>query len=130
MSGPALFKVVVVDDSSHIPLLVAKALKGTEFELVAAAQNGEEGIKTIEDHQPRVVLLDMLMPKLDGIDVLRRLRDTWSQTSFVIVSSSRVREDVLNCKKAGADAYVLKPFKLAHLLATLRRLTGDIQETA
>lgn len=126
MSAP--IRVLVVDDSLHVPKLVKKALQNSEFELIATALDGEEGVKAIEQNQPDIVLLDMLMPKLDGIDVLKQIRHRYPDTKFVMLSSSRVREDVVNCKNAGANGYIAKPFQLDHLLKALRNLVSSEPE--
>ncbi len=128
MSGSV--KVLIVDDSSHVPKLVEKAFQGSEFEVAGTATDGEEGIRAIQDLEPHIVLLDMLMPKLDGIEVLKRMRDRYPKMKFVILSSSRLRKDVMSCKEAGAQGYITKPFKLKHLVQSLRNLGSSRPEMA
>jgi two-component system KDP operon response regulator KdpE len=109
---------LIIDDEVQIRRLLRVALEGENYQ-VREAENGQQGLIEIANHKPAVVLLDLGLPDLDGLTVLKRLRE-WSEAPVVVLT---VRDDVhekvaaLDC---GADDYVTKPFSTPELLARLR----------
>lgn len=107
-------KVLVVDDNKRIVNLLKEALtKETEIEVVGTASDGEEALKLIHLLKPDVVLLDLIMPKIDGLGVMERLkkRDNSGRNPQIIVVSAVSQESVTeNAFALGAAYYILKPF--------------------
>jgi two-component system phosphate regulon response regulator PhoB len=118
MSKP---RALVVEDERDIAELVAHHLRREGYD-VSLARDGEEGIRSAEERIPDVVLLDLLMPKLDGLEVCRRLRRSPRTRGIPIlmVSAKDHESDVVSGLELGADDYVTKPFSPAVLLARVR----------
>ena len=109
---------IIIDDEKQIRRLLRLALEGAGLR-VHEAETGHEGLLEIVQRQPDVVLLDLGLPDMDGVEVLRRLRE-WSQVPVLILSVRDDAEEKVAALDAGADDYVTKPFNTAELLARLR----------
>lgn len=109
---------LVIDDEVQIRRLLRVALEGAGY-AVHEAETGQHGLQAVALVRPDVILLDLGLPDLDGLGVLKRLRE-WSQTPVVILTVRDAEEDKVGALDAGADDYVTKPFSTAELLARLR----------
>jgi two-component system KDP operon response regulator KdpE len=111
-------RVLVVDDEPPIVRAVAANLRARGFEVLTAA-NGEAALTAVETHQPDCVVLDLGLPGIDGLEVLRRLR-TWSKIPVVVLTAIDSERDKVAALDLGADDYVTKPFGVAELMARVR----------
>ncbi|MGH2370719.1 MAG: response regulator transcription factor, partial [Chloroflexota bacterium] len=111
-------RVLAVDDNADIQELLKSALSDTGFEMISAA-NGTEGISRFLEDRPDVVLVDVLMPGMDGYELCRRLRDL-SDVPIVMLSALRNEAEIVRGLDAGADDYITKPFSPRELVARLR----------
>lgn len=111
-------RVLIIDDEVQIRRLLRVALEGAGYE-VRDVDTGQLGLQSAALVRPDVILLDLGLPDLDGITVLRRLRE-WSHTPVVVLTVRESEEDKVTALDAGADDYVTKPFSTAELLARLR----------
>ena len=120
---------LVIDDEVQIRRLLRVVLESADY-LVHEAETGAQGLTDAATRRPDVVLLDLGLPDLDGVDVLRRLRE-WSQVAVIVLSVRDDEEGKVAALDAGADDYVTKPFSSAELLARLRaaqRKTRPLEE--
>ncbi len=108
---------VIIDDEVQIRRLLRLALEAKGYR-VFEAENGQLGLGEIVFHKPDVVLLDMGLPDMDGLEVLQKLRE-WSTVPVVILSVRDQADDKIAALEAGADDYVQKPFHTLELLARL-----------
>ena len=115
--------VLVADDDDDILLLVTTRLKRDGFEVVSA-RNGIESLALAQEHKPRVAVLDVGMPGLDGMEVLTAIRAAvdLKQTRVLLLTAKAQESDVRRGYDAGADAYVKKPFSPAELAVRVREL--------
>ena len=111
-------RVLVVDDEPPIVRAVAANLRVRGFEVLTAA-SGEAALTAVETHQPDCVVLDLGLPGIDGLEVLRRLR-TWTQVPVVVLTAIDGERDKVTALDLGADDYVTKPFGVAELMARIR----------
>src|SRR5512137_2943400 len=109
---------LVIDDEPQIRRLLRVTLEANGYRVFDAA-NGKDGITQAAQRPPDVVLLDLGLPDLDGVEVLKRLRE-WSRVPVIILSVRDREEDKVVALDNGADDYVTKPFSTAELLARLR----------
>lgn len=109
---------LIVDDELQIRRLLRLALESNGY-AVQEADCGEQGLAKVAFHRPDVIILDLGLPDLDGVQVLKRLRE-WSETPVVILSVRDSEEQKVAALDAGADDYVTKPFSTAELMARLR----------
>ena len=122
---------LIIDDEVHIRRLLRVALEAAGY-VVHDAETGQMGLQEIALRRPDVVLLDLDLPDMDGLEVLRRLRE-WSEVPVLILSVRDAEADKVAALDAGADDYVTKPFSTAELLARLRvaqRRARPAEETA
>jgi len=124
-------RVLVVDDDENIRYLLHMAVQHAGFE-VADAGTGREALSTVDDWHPDLVLLDVMLPDLDGFEVCRRLRADRSTTPVIFLTARDELDDRLRGLTIGGDDYVTKPFSLEEVVAriqvVLRRsgaLAGD-----
>ncbi len=120
-------KVLAIDDDTAITELLSLLLKSHGFEIVTA-NSGEEGLTIFEEQQPDVIILDLMMPGIDGQEVCRRIR-TVSDVPIIILSALDNPGTVAQALDAGADDYLIKPVPssvlIAHIKALVRR-TGRL----
>ena len=115
-SVPAL--VLVVEDEAQILKFLRAALTSHGYRYVEAT-TGEEGLRQAAMRAPDVIVLDLGLPDLDGLEVTRRLRE-WTRTPIIVLSARGQERDKIAALDAGADDYVTKPFGVGELLARLR----------
>ena len=113
-------KVLVVDDEPQILRALSINLRARGYD-VDLAPSGEEALRQAADHHPDVVILDLGLPGISGIDVIRGLRG-WLSVPIIVLSAREAEADKIAALDAGADDYVTKPFRLAELLARVRAL--------
>ena len=121
-------RVLVVDDEDAITDLVSTALRYTGFD-VAVASTGRAAIATAATFRPELIVLDIMLPDLDGFEVTRRLRGDGVRVPVVFLTARDATEDKVTGLTIGGDDYVTKPFSLEELVArvraVLRRTRGD-----
>src|SRR5690349_11666149 len=110
--------VLIIDDEKQIRRLLRLALEGTDHQ-VFEAETGHAGLEEIAYRRPDIVLLDLGLPDMDGVKVLRRLRE-WSDVPVLILSVRDEPDEKVAALDTGADDYVTKPFDTAELLARIR----------
>ncbi len=115
---PALPIALVIDDEPQIRRLLRVTLEANGYRVFDAA-TGQDGVAQAAQRRPDVVLLDLGLPDLEGVEVLKRLRE-WSKVPVIILSVRDREDDKVAALDAGADDYVTKPFNSAELLARLR----------
>jgi len=117
--------ILVVDDDLNIIKFLRRNLEATGYE-VLTAMDGSEAVQTVEMKLPGLVILDIMMPKIDGFEVCRRLRE-WSQIPIIMLSARGTEEDKVKCLDLGADDYITKPFGASELLARVRTVLRRTQ---
>ena len=121
-------RVLVADDSETILLLLRTRLEMEGYE-VATAADGQEAVEALAaagpDQQPDLILLDAMMPRMSGLDVLRTLRDEGSETPILIVSAHRADETLSEAENLGANACIAKPIDFEDLLGRIATLTAS-----
>src|SRR5579864_3765407 len=121
-------RILVVDDEENITYLLGTALRHFGFDVLTAA-SGREGLAKATDAKPDLVLLDVMLPDLNGFDVCRRLRDSGVQVPILFLTARDATEDKVRGLTLGGDDYVTKPFSLEEVVARVRailRRTGRI----
>lgn len=121
---PAKKKVLIIEDNEDIVSIVRFLLKRERFE-VLVARDGRQAEKMIdEDRPPDAVVLDVMLPYVDGFAILEKIRASaaWRDTAVLMLTAKAGQKDILRGLESGADDYMVKPFDTAELLARLRRL--------
>ena len=110
--------ILVVEDDNSVKNLMATTLKAHDYRFLTAP-NGASAILEASSHNPDIVLLDLGLPDMDGIEVIRKIR-TWSNMPIIVISARSEDADKIDALDAGADDYLTKPFSVEELLARLR----------
>lgn len=113
--------VLLVEDDRGVRESLARALKYEGYE-VEAAPDGIEAMQLLDQHPPDVIVLDVMMPVMDGLEVCRRIRARGDETPILMLTARHEVNDRVAGLDAGADDYLVKPFALDELLARLRAL--------
>ena len=122
--------ILVAEDDAPVRNLITTTLKAHDYKFITA-QNGNNAIMEASSRNPDIVLLDLGLPDIDGIEVIERIR-TWSDMPIIVISARSEDKDKIDALDAGADDYLTKPFSVEELLARLRvtqrRLTANRSE--
>jgi DNA-binding response OmpR family regulator len=121
------YRILIADDEKKISEMIRDYLQAVGFEVEEAA-NGLKAIELLESFKPHLVVLDVMMPGLDGFDVVRRIREE-SDTPIILLTARAAEQDKLIGLELGADDYMTKPFSMkelaARIRAVLRRSSGS-----
>jgi two-component system KDP operon response regulator KdpE len=115
------FRILVVDDENAIRRFLRASLSAHQ-NIVFEAETGEQAIIAVIDHHPDLIILDLGLPDMDGVEVTRRIRE-WSQIPIIILSVRDQETDKIDALDAGADDYLTKPFGIGELMARIRVVT-------
>jgi two-component system OmpR family response regulator len=127
VNGPP--RILVVDDESSIVDAVATSLRYEGFD-VEEASTGRDALAAVAREEPDLIVLDWMLPDIEGIEVGRRLRERGHKTAILFLTAKDAVENKVDALRAGGDDYVTKPFSLAEVVARvqaiLRRTAGDL----
>jgi two-component system KDP operon response regulator KdpE len=112
------YLVLVVEDDKPIRNLITTTLKMNDYRFITAVR-GNEAIMLSASHKPDIIILDLGLPDIDGVEVIEHIR-TWSNVPIIIVSARSEERDKITALDKGADDYLTKPFSVDELLARLR----------
>jgi two-component system, chemotaxis family, chemotaxis protein CheY len=121
------FSALIIDDSGEVRIILTRYLKNLGFETIDTADDGRSGVEKAKLSKPHIVVLDGMMPKLDGIRALPEIKKYSPNTVVVICSSLSEKDKVLQFKNAGADFYILKPFDREKFEEVIRQAVEIIE---
>ena len=124
-------KILLVEDDSTLSFIIQDALNREGFEVVTAS-NGDSGLRTFQEFQPDIVIADVMMPKMDGFEMVRKIRVKTPSIPILFLTARTCLEDVVKGFEVGANDYIRKPFQILELVvrikALLKRFTGNKTE--
>lgn len=125
-------KILLVEDDSTLSFIVEDALIREGFE-VSTAQNGEVGLRKFEETHPDIVVADVMMPKMDGFEMVKLMRLKSPDTPVLFLTARTALDDVVHGFEIGANDYIRKPFQIAELVvrikALLRRTSTPVEDS-
>lgn len=121
-----MYKILIVDDEPYIRMLMEDTLESLnhpQLEIISA-ENGQEALEIIQSQSPKIVFLDVMMPRMNGFSVCQTVKREWKMTDIYIcmVSAKNQGYDVQHGADVGADKYLVKPFKLDEILDLVRNV--------
>ena len=118
-------KILFIEDEVDIVTLMQARLVSQGYQMLSAF-DGEEGLKMVQEEKPDLILLDKIMPKMDGLEVCQRLKSDpkTKDIPIIIVSASGEKDLPERCQAAGADDLIIKPFEPEDLLFRIKKLIG------
>jgi two-component system KDP operon response regulator KdpE len=120
--------ILIIEDETPIRRFLKASLSTQQFKIVET-QSGAEGLALAASHNPKLILLDLGLPDMDGLELLKRLRK-WSPVPVIILTARGKEEDKIRGLDAGADDYLTKPFSVGELLARIRVALRHSKQTA
>ena len=114
------YNILVIDDEALTLRTISRALRDEGFD-VSVAMTGEDGLKVLQEERPELALLDVVLPGIDGIEVLRQFKQKSPNTIVVMMSAYRMVDRAVEAMKLGAYDFLIKPFHLADMVNTIRR---------
>jgi response regulator of citrate/malate metabolism len=122
-------KCLIVEDSAFMREIYHYSLRElNNFSIVAEAQDGEEAMKLLAEIQPDILILDLVLPKKNGIDVLRDLPNVSAQTKTIVISSLDDENIIAQAKALGAIVYLIKPFTKLQLVTAIEEISKNYSE--
>lgn len=124
MTEQTALSVLIVDDYDMTRSLLKIILRGQKFSVVGEAVDGEEGVEMCTRLRPDIVLLDVIMPKLNGLEALVKIKALPHQPMVLMVSGAEDKDVVQEALRGGASGFVLKPFNTESVIETLNKARG------
>ncbi|WP_297643903.1 response regulator transcription factor [uncultured Bacteroides sp.] len=115
--------VLLVEDEQTLAMIIKDTLEGQDF-IIHTAANGEEGLRTFFDLRPDVLVADVMMPRMDGFEMVRRIRQTDKRTPVLFLTARSAISDVVEGFELGANDYLKKPFGMQELIIRIKALVG------
>ena len=112
--------VMIVDDSSFLRNKLRKILESHGFSVICEAANGQEALTQFLKHEPDIITMDIVMPGVDGIETLKKIKAKNPSAIVIMVTSMGLEEKVIASLKAGANNFVVKPFDEGNLIGVLK----------
>ena len=115
-------KIIIVDDNDLIRTLLRGILRAEDCEIIGEARNGTLALELIEKSKPDIVLLDVLMPEMDGLETLQNIKQQYPEIIVVMITGSPSKDNVKESIEGGASGFIVKPFKPDSVLSTLNKV--------
>ena len=118
-----MLKIITIDDDPVVRTLIKKTFSSLGFEVITAA-DGIEGLRAIENNQPDIIILDVMMPIIDGLEVLKRIKATPKIAKIPVIMFTAISDGhmVVETSKFGAEDYIIKPFQSSVLIQKVKKL--------
>ncbi len=120
-----MIKVMIIEDSIFERKAISRYLKEAGYNDIIEAANGEEGLKLANTEKPDIVLLDLRMPGMDGMDVIKELKKNHENVKILVVSIIRNKKIVDKCLELGADGYLSKPVTQENLVEKIKEILAS-----
>ncbi|MBM3274465.1 MAG: response regulator [Candidatus Sericytochromatia bacterium] len=118
-------RVLIVDDATVMRTVLRTILTKNGYEVAGEAADGTEALGKYSEVRPDLVTMDIIMPKMTGLEALKQLMGTHPEAKVIMCTADNSREMVINCLKAGAKDYVIKPFSVERLLDAIKKAVGE-----
>jgi DNA-binding response OmpR family regulator len=119
-------KILIVDDEVNIVISMEFLIKQVGYDL-EIAKDGEEALEKVASFAPDLILLDVMMPKINGFEVCRRIRHNpdWQDIKIIMLTAKGREVEVTKGMALGADSYIIKPFSTKELMAEVKHILGE-----
>jgi len=119
-------KILIVDDEQHVVDVVKMRLEVSGYEVIAA-YDGQEGLRMARDEKPDLIILDVMLPKIDGYKICRMIKfdPKYKHTPIIMFTARAQESDMQLSKEVGADSYLTKPFEPKILMGKIKELLGE-----
>jgi len=118
-------KIMLVDDAAFMRMMIKDTLKKNGFTEIFEAANGEEAVAGYNENHPDLVIMDITMPVMDGLQALQKIKETDPNAKIVMCSAMGQENMVLDALKLGAQDFIVKPFKPDRIMKTVTTILGE-----
>ena len=118
-------RIVIADDASFMRMMLKNILVAGGYDVVGEAANGREAIQKYKELKPDLLISDMVMPEMGGIDVLKNLVTEFPNANIIICSAIGQQALVIEAIQAGAKDYIVKPFEQSNVIETINKIIGS-----
>ena len=121
-------RILIADSNQDFCRLISEAFsRESDLEVVGVAGDGVEALRLLAELNPDLLLMDLVLPKLDGLELLRRLPESGAKCSIIVLSGFVNSKVIADCSARGADYFMPKPCDIPALLSRIRQLSGSVQ---
>lgn len=120
-----MHKIMLVDDAAFVRLALEKILSDNNYEVVAQAATGVEAIQMYKEVKPDLVIMDITMPEMSGIDAVRSIREFDPEAKIIMCSAMGQQSKILDAMTAGASDFIVKPYKEDRVISAVKKALGD-----
>jgi two-component system chemotaxis response regulator CheY len=120
-------KILVVDDNDLMRTLLRGILRSENCQVIGEARNGIAALESVARNKPDIVFLDVVMPEMDGLEVLQNIKSKYPEIIVVMITGNPSKENVEASIQRGASGFIIKPFNSAKVLDTLSRVMLDVR---
>jgi two-component system chemotaxis response regulator CheY len=118
-------KIMLVDDAAFMRMMIKDTLKKNGYDDIVEASNGEEAVAAYQEHHPDLVIMDITMPVMDGLQALQAIKTADPSATVVMCSAMGQENMVLDALKLGAQDFIVKPFKPDRIMKTVSTVLGN-----
>lgn len=121
-------KILAIDDENDVLLIIKTALNDEGYEVITAT-NGYDGLAMAEEQQPDLIILDLMMPEMNGLEVLTQLKsnDLTGQIPVIVLSGLNDKEKIRTALSKGTEYYIIKPYEYDDLINKVRQALGEVK---
>lgn len=117
-------KVLIVDDAAFMRMMIKDILTKNGYEIAAEAENGQKAIEKYQETSPDLVLMDITMPEMDGIQSLKKIREVDQNAKVIMCSAMGQQAMVIEAIQSGAKDFIVKPFQAERVLEAVKKVVG------
>lgn len=118
-------KIMLVDDAAFMRMMIKNALSQNGYSDFIEAQDGVEAVKKYEEEKPDIVIMDITMPNMDGLQALKKIRENDSSAKIVMCTAMGQESMVVDAIKSGAKDFIVKPFNADRIVQTVKSILGN-----
>ncbi len=119
-----MHRILIVDDALFMRRLIREALEPVGFEIVGEAENGLEALKIYDAEKPDLMTLDIIMPEMDGIQVLQEIRKKYPDAKIIMITAVDQRDCMLKAMSLGVSDFIVKPFDDTRVVSAVEKAIG------
>ena len=127
MAGNKDISVLIVDDNEMTRETLRVILRSDDYNVIGEATDGDVALEMVTKLKPNIILLDVIMPKVSGIEALKSIRLVSANVSILMVTANKDQETVTEAVKAGISGYIIKPFNAKKVLDTVQQVAAKIR---
>ena len=117
-------KILIVDDAAFMRMMIKDILTKNGYEVAAEAENGQKAIEKYAEVRPNLVLMDITMPEMDGIQALKKIKELDSSANVIMCSAMGQQAMVIEAIQSGAKDFIVKPFQAERVLEAVKKVVG------